>query len=464
MGSDRSVLPSSPRRPQLARLLATLLLAPLAPAAALLAPSAALAQPSSADKETARNLMKEGDAKFAARDFAGALKAYQAAHAIMQVPSTGLPLARTQIERGLLVEARDTLLQVSRHPKEANEPAAYAKAREEAAQLAGKLAPRIPSLVIAIEGASADAAAVAVDGSAVPTAALGAPRKVNPGSHTVTASASGYRDASATVDVKEGDNQKVTLKLVATGGGSGTATAPTPGPSVAVKGGGKLRIESPSEPGNVFVDGKASGVTPLEVGVAPGAHKVEIEYPGGTHEEKRTTVDAGKTEVVSFQPSPMDAVARHRKWVHVGMVAGPSMAVFLDGGALMFGGTGGFVLNVGITPTFDFRTGATATVVHRFDDDLEGQITQVSAVVPAMLRVNWSPWFSSAAGLSAGFVVDLQLEGPPYGASIGPEWTVLSMAAGDKRQYELAFTQGLRFGQANKDFHQSVVFTYLSLD
>ncbi|UQA58949.1 PEGA domain-containing protein [Polyangium aurulentum] len=455
------MIPSSPSRFTLARLLAAALLAPLAPAAIVVAPSAALAQPSSADKETARNLMKEGDAKFAAKDYAGALKAYQAAHAIMQVPSTGLPLAKTQIERGLLVEARDTLLQVSRHPKEANEPAAYAKAREEAAQLAQKIAPRIPSLVIVIEGASADEAAVAVDGSAVPAAALGSPRKVNPGSHTITASATGYRDASATLDVKEGENEKVTLKLVSTGG-SAPALAPTPGP--AVKGGGRLRVESPAEPGNVFVDGKASGVTPLEVSVAPGAHKIEIEYPGGTHEEKRIAVDAGKTEVVSFQPSPMDAVARHRKWVHVGVTAGPAMAVFLDGGALMFGGTGGFVLNVGITPTFDFRTGATATVVHRFDDDLEGQITQVSAVVPAMLRVNWSPWFSSAAGLSAGFVADLQLDGPPYGASIGPEWTLLSMAAGDKRQYELAFSQGLRFGQANKDFHQSVVFTYLFLD
>jgi hypothetical protein len=461
MGSDRFVSPSSPCRFKLARLLAAVLLAPLAPAVMLLAPSAALAQPSSADKETARNLMKEGDTKFAAKDFAGALKAYQAAHAIMQVPSTGLPLARTQLERGLLVEARDTLLQVSRHPKEANEPAAYAKAREEAAQLAQKIAPRIPSLVIVVEGASADAAAVAVDGSAVPSAALGAPRKVNPGSHTVTASAPGYRDASATVDVKEGENEKVTLKLVSTGG----ATPPPPsGPVAPVKGGGKLRIESPSEPGNVFIDGKASGVTPLEVPVAPGSHKVEIEYPGGTHEEKRTTVDAGKTELVSFQPSPMDAVARHRKWAHVGISAGPAMAIFLDGGPILFGGTVGFVLNVGITPSIDFRTGATLTGVHRFDDDLDGQITQLSAVVPAMLRINWSPWFSSAAGLSAGFVVDLQLEGPPYGASIGPEWTLLSMAAGDKRQYELAFSQGVRFGQANKDFHQSVTFTYLFLD
>jgi hypothetical protein len=60
--------------------------------------------------------MKEGDGKFAAKDYAGALKAYEAAHAIMQVPSTGLPLAKAQLERGLLVEARDTLLQITRHP------------------------------------------------------------------------------------------------------------------------------------------------------------------------------------------------------------------------------------------------------------------------------------------------------------------------------------------------------------
>jgi hypothetical protein len=424
-------------------------------ATSLLASPGAFAQPSSADKETARNLMKEGDAKFASKDYAGALKAYEAAHAIMQVPSTGLPLAKAQLERGLLVEARDTLLQVTRHPKEASEPAAYAKAREEATELSQKIAPRIPSVTIAVEGApSGDAVEVRVDGAVVPPAALSAPRKVNPGSHTITASASGFKTATANVSLKEGETEKVTLKLVP---GAGAA------PAAAPKGSGKLKIESPTEAGNVFVDGKAVGATPLEIPVEAGSHEIEIEFPGGTQLKKRVTVAAGATTLEVFAPSPMDAVARHRKGVSIGVAGGPWMAARLDGGSPLFGGTAHFVFNIGITPAFDFRTGAAATVLQRFNDGNEA--TQLSVVIPASLRINVSPWFSLAAGLSAGFAADLEPDDDAeYGFSIGPEWSVLTMCAGEKRQYELAFTQGLRFGDVRQEYHQALVFTYLLLD
>ena len=424
-------------------------------AASLSASPGAFAQPSSADKETARNLMKEGDAKFASKDYAGALKAYEAAHAIMQVPSTGLPLARAQLERGLLVEARDTLLQVARHPKEATEPAAYAKAREEATELSQKIAPRIPSVIIAVEGApSGDAVEVKVDGAVVSPAALSAPRKVNPGSHTITAAASGFKTATANLNLKEGETEKVKLKLVPSEGAA---------PAAAPKGSGKLKIESPAEAGNVFVDGKAVGATPLEIPVEAGSHEIEIEYPGGTQLKKRVTVAAGATTREVFAPSPMDAVARHRKGVKIGVAGGPWMAARLDGGSPLFGGTAQFVFNIGITPAFDFRTGAAATVLQRFNDGNEA--TQLSAVIPASLRINVSPWFSFAAGLSAGFAADLEPDDDAeYGLSIGPEWSILTMCAGEKRQYELAFTQGLRFGDVRQEYHQALVFTYLLLD
>lgn len=427
----------------------------------LIASPAAFGQPTSADKETARNLMKEGDSKFAVKDYAGALKAYEAAHAIMQVPSTGLPLAKAQLERGLLVEARDTLLQVTRHPKEAGEPSAYAKAREEATELAQKIAPRIPSVTIEVEGAPGDAAVeVKVDGAVVPPAALSAPRKVNPGAHVITASASGFQTATSNVTVKEGETRRVALKLVP---GAGGAAAGAPAAATAAKGSGKLKIESPDEPGNVFVDGKAVGATPLEISIEAGSHEVEIEYPGGTQIERRVTVTAGQTAREVFQPSPMDAAARHRKGVNFGVAAGPWMAVHLDYGSPLYGGTASFVFNIGITPTFDFRTGATATVLHRFVEG--GEATQLSAVIPAALRINWTPWFSFSAGLSAGFGADLAPDSDAqYGFSIGPEWSVLTMCAGEKREYELAFTQGLRFGDVRQEYHQALVFTYLFLD
>src|SRR5436190_23509399 len=64
--------------------------------APILCPAVARAEPSAADKETARSLMDEGDRKFAAKDYKGALDAYQGAHAIMGVPTTGLEVAKAQ--------------------------------------------------------------------------------------------------------------------------------------------------------------------------------------------------------------------------------------------------------------------------------------------------------------------------------------------------------------------------------
>src|SRR5437867_2047283 len=117
----------------------------------------ARADPSAADKETARTSMREGDEKLAAKDYAGALKAYQTAHGIMKVPTTGLAVARAQVELHQLVEARDTLLDVSRMPKDLTETNAITKARDDAAALSAKIADRIPSVNINIEGLAAGA-------------------------------------------------------------------------------------------------------------------------------------------------------------------------------------------------------------------------------------------------------------------------------------------------------------------
>lgn len=334
----------------------------------LVSPSLARAdEPSAADRETARNLLREGDEKFAARDFAGALKAYQAAHAIMQVPTTGLPLGKAQIEKGLLVEARDTLLQVSRFPKDPAEKPAFTQARDEATVLADKVAERIPSLVLVVEGAPAGAIVdVKIDGVPVPPETFGAPRKLNPGLHAIVASAPGVPTLTRNVSLRERDTERVVLTL----GGSGSGTS-------------------------------------------------------------------GDTRIT------------------VGLSAAPTMALLLDGGSPHYGGALGFVFQVGLSPTFDLRTGITAGFLHRGDDDT----SQLHVVVPVLVRVNYSPWFYFAAGLSAGF--GTMFGDNQTGASVGPEWSILSMVAGDRRQYELSFTQGLRFGNVPSEYHQSLVFTYL---
>src|SRR5690349_18414785 len=68
--------------------------------------------PSATEKETARGLMADARAKRDRGDARGALESFQAADAIMHVPTTGFEVARTQASLGLLVEARDTLHRV----------------------------------------------------------------------------------------------------------------------------------------------------------------------------------------------------------------------------------------------------------------------------------------------------------------------------------------------------------------
>src|SRR5262245_59359639 len=108
------------------------------------------AQPTAAERDSARNLMEQGDTKRDKGDLQGALKAFEAADAIMRVPTTGLEVARVQVELGKLVEARETLGRLLRIPIRPNEPAPFLGARRAAEQLANELSARIPTMTVAV--------------------------------------------------------------------------------------------------------------------------------------------------------------------------------------------------------------------------------------------------------------------------------------------------------------------------
>jgi hypothetical protein len=177
-----------------------------------IAPLPAAAQ-SASDKETARALMKDGETRRAKGDHQGALQSFRAAHAIMNVPTTGLELGRTQIELGLLVEARDTLLSVTRMPVQVGESPNMAAARDEAQKLADETEPRIPSLTVKVVGlAEGVTPKVTIDGTAILAATIGVPRKHNPGTHEVVVVA-GATEKRASVTLAEGDEKTITLDV-----------------------------------------------------------------------------------------------------------------------------------------------------------------------------------------------------------------------------------------------------------
>ena len=160
----------------------------------LLCGSSVLAQPSAAQKETARGLMGQGRELRERGDLTGALMRFNAADALMGVPTTGFEVAATQAQLGRLVEARETLRRVLAAAQSPEDPEPFKEARSKARALDQQLLVRIGGLRFSVSGLRADEALeVTVDGERVPNAVLGLPVRVNPGVHVIVARAAGRR-------------------------------------------------------------------------------------------------------------------------------------------------------------------------------------------------------------------------------------------------------------------------------
>jgi len=193
------------------------------------------AGPSAADRETARALMEEGRDLRDKKDLQGAADRFQRADAIMHVPTTGYELAVTQTALHLLVEARDTLARIRSTHGGPTESRQFKEARKKAQELDDSLAGRVPGLTIVVNGAAAGVdPEVTIDDVPVPAAALGVPRRVNPGHHVIVAKTNGA-DGRLEADVAEGETKPVTIVLVANASAHAgpesppeTATSPPP--------------------------------------------------------------------------------------------------------------------------------------------------------------------------------------------------------------------------------------------
>jgi hypothetical protein len=184
--------------------------------------TAAFAEPTASDKETARALMKEADAKRDKGDLKGAYEGFKAAHAIMGVPTTGYLLGRSQVDLGMLVEARDTLLAVTRMPPQPGENETYALARTESQKLADEIEPKIPSIKVILTGLPEGATpSVTIDGQPISAPTVGVPRKHNPGAHAIVVTV-GSTTKKTNVELKEGETREVTVDV--------SAPAPEPAP------------------------------------------------------------------------------------------------------------------------------------------------------------------------------------------------------------------------------------------
>ena len=168
----------------------------------------ALAEPTAADKETARTLMAEARQKRDANDLKAALRSFQAADAIMHVPTTAYEVAKTESMLGMLVEARDLALTTARSAVKPGEPPPFAEARAASQKLADELEARIPSIRVVVK--NAENATVTIDGEVLPSVAIGLPRRLDPGSHAVIAK-SGSSERRINVQVLEREAKEVPI-------------------------------------------------------------------------------------------------------------------------------------------------------------------------------------------------------------------------------------------------------------
>jgi hypothetical protein len=223
-------------------------------ALALAAPAWA-AEPDASTRAAARKIATDGVAALQQGDAELASQKLEKAFELLPAPSIALWSARALIKRGQLVEASERLLQAGRLPaSEGNERAVQAQAQKDAALELAALSPRIPKLVITLDGAQPSEVSVSLDGKPLSSALLGEEQLANPGAHKVTGTR-GAEQAEEAFSLVETQKAQVLLhfhgpapKLAAAAAAAplsagqappappaATPTAPATAPSVAAK-------------------------------------------------------------------------------------------------------------------------------------------------------------------------------------------------------------------------------------
>ncbi len=170
---------------------------------------------SDADRENAQVQYKAGNDARDAGDMKTAVEKYKIAYALVQTPVIAVALGKAELAVGQLIEARQTFLGVDRLPVKPKESALTTAARTEASTLAGPIEARIPTVTLKVaRPAGTLAPSVTIDGVAIPELALEAPRKVNPGAHTVVATLGAAR-SEVPFQMAEGETREVPVPFPA---------------------------------------------------------------------------------------------------------------------------------------------------------------------------------------------------------------------------------------------------------
>jgi hypothetical protein len=214
-----------------------------------------------ATRSAARHVALEGIAALQQGDATLATEKLEKAYRVLKVPSIALWSARALVKHGQLVEASERYLAAGRLSFKGGEQVVQEQAKNDAEKELAELTPRIPSVVVVIEGAKLSEVTVSLDGKAVPRALLDEDRPLNPGQHELVGQRGEERPRQV-ITVAEGEKKRVVLQFA----------SPNPPPVAAT---GNLQ-----PPASAAVASPAANVEPAANSAPTGS--VTAEHAGGS--------------------------------------------------------------------------------------------------------------------------------------------------------------------------------------
>ena len=276
----------------------------------LVAP-AARANDDAGTRAAARAMAEDALAHYDKGDYAGALDLFDRADALVHAPTLGLMAARCLHKLGRLVEASERYVAVAAIELDKKAPAAQAKAQVTAQQERAALLPKLPSLVVEVEGAAPSDVRVTLDDRPLPAEILGRKRPTDPGAHRLEATR-GAEVVTREITLAVGQSATITLKLT----GATTKALATTEETAPGAGGRDATL-------------RLAGFAAVGVG---GAGLLVGAITGGVALSTRSSLDAAGCSGGHCPASQQSAVDRYNT---LRMVSGPGLIV---GGLLAAGG------------------------------------------------------------------------------------------------------------------------------
>jgi hypothetical protein len=259
-------------------------------------PAPASSSAPAADKATlvkARQQFQQALALETAGDWSGASVLFQQVAQVRLTPQVRFHIALCEEHLGKLAAALG-------HYQIAADEAQEAQATEVAAQVASRtegLKARIPKILIE-RGAGAEYASVSLDGIALGATSIGTELPVDPGPHTIDATAQGYKPFNAKFQIAEKETKKIEILLEA-------LPPPPPEEKASASIGGDVAPPPPGKNLVPFIVGGAGVASLAASGVffllrSKSIHSLEDACPTRTNcpADEKSTYDQGKTYTV----------------------------------------------------------------------------------------------------------------------------------------------------------------------